>query len=376
MGRIGSRMSSSPTSMRSSRDRPQAVSERERGQRQPAGRGGDSSSTMSTDGPQRMSTGAALRLAVVVCFRDEAAHLPTLLDSIAAQTLLPEQLLLVDDGSMDASREIAERFARERRWVRTLALAPRPPSRDRLADAGELRAFLAGVARLEKPWEVVVKLDADLQLNPELFQAAAERFAADPRLGVTGTYLSARGRDGRLRREHRPADHVHGPNKFYRRACFEQIAPLPPILGWDTIDDLRARLHGWRAMSFALDSGESVHLRPMGAHDGRLRAYRRWGECAWGYGSHPLWVALGGVYRMRKRPYVLGGLNYLWGWLVAAARRHPRAESAVRRRARREELAELRERLRLGGRHPCARLRSQAQPPAGAPDAAQAQIVE
>jgi biofilm PGA synthesis N-glycosyltransferase PgaC len=321
--------------MRSSHDRSQTLG------REPPGSRADACG----DWALVMTSGATLRLAVVVCFRDEATLLPTLLDSIATQTQLPEQLVLVDDGSLDASREIAERFARERAWVRTLALARRPSAGDRLADAGELRAFLAGVACLEEPWDVVVKLDADLQLNAELFQTAAQRFVADPRLGITGSYLSARGPDGRLRREHRPVDHVLGPNKFYRRACFEQIAPLPPILGWDTIDDLRARLHGWRTMNFALDSGESVHLRPMGAHDGGLRAYRRWGECAWGYGSHPLWVTLGGIYRMRRQPHVLGGLNYFWGWLGAAVRRQPRAESAVRIQARQEELAELRQRL-------------------------------
>jgi poly-beta-1,6-N-acetyl-D-glucosamine synthase len=285
---------------------------------------------------------------VVVSFLDEAEHLPKLLASIAAQTQLPDQLVLVDDGSVDASFEIADSFAREYAWARTLRRPTRRPSKDRLVDASVLRAFQEGVKQLEEPWDIVAKLDADLELNADLFRSVRQRFAEDRGLGITGSYLSAPRRDGRLRREHRPADHVHGPNKFYRRACFEQISPLPAILGWDTIDDLRARLHGWRTESFIPDSGESIHLRPMGAHDGRIRAYRRWGRCAWGYGSHPLWVALGSVYRMRARPYVLGGLGYLSGWLAAAVHRYPRAEPAVRMQARREELAELRQRLRTG----------------------------
>jgi biofilm PGA synthesis N-glycosyltransferase PgaC len=293
-----------------------------------------------------VSSDSSLRLAVIVSFRDEAKYLPTLLASIAAQTQLPKQLVLVDDGSVDASYELAEAFAREHSWAQTARLMTQaPPAKDRLVDAAELRAFQEGVKRLVEPWDVVVKLDADLQLTADLLRSVRQRFADDPRLGITGCYLSAFGRDGRLRREHRPADHVLGPNKFYRRTCFEQISPIPPILGWDTIDDLRARLRGWKTESFVLDSGESIHLRPMGAHDGRMRAFRRWGRCAWGYGSHPLWVALGGVYRMRSRPYVFGGLSYMWGWADAAARRYPRAEPAVRTQARSEELADLRQRL-------------------------------
>jgi poly-beta-1,6-N-acetyl-D-glucosamine synthase len=292
-----------------------------------------------------MSADSRLRMAVIVSFRDEAEHLPTLLASIAAQTEPPEQLLLVDDGSADASYDIARAFARGHAWVRTLRRPRRAPSKDRLVDAAELRAFQGGVERLEEPWDIVVKLDGDLQLNAELFQAVRQHFADIPELGVTGSYLSVLGRNGLPHPEHNPRHHVRGPNKFYRRRCFEQISPLPPILGWDTIDELRARLHGWKTESFALDSGDSIHLRPVGTHDGSLRAYRRWGRCAWGYGSHPLWVVLGGVYRMRGRLHVLGGLAYVWGWADAAAHRYPRAEPAVRTQARNEELTELRRRL-------------------------------
>lgn len=294
-------------------------------------------------------------MAVVVSFRDEQRHLPTLLASIAAQTLPPELLLLVDDGSEDTSPAIARCFCERHAWARLICLPREARGSDRLADAAELSAFQRGVAEIEASWDILAKIDADLRLNPDLFAAVRSRFAADPALGITGSYLSVEGCDGHLRREHRPPDHVLGPNKFYRRDCFEQISPLPLILGWDTIDDLRARMRGWSTESFALESGESVHLRPMGAHDGRLRAFHRWGRCAWGYGSHPLWVLLGGVYRARQAPYALGGASYVLGWLSAAAHRAPRAERQVREQARQEELSELYERLLD---KPCEHVRS------------------
>src|SRR5205085_9797890 len=94
--------------------------------------------------------------------------------------------------------------------------------------------------------------------------------------------------------------------------------------------------------SFALASGETVHLRPKGAYHGRLRACRRWGRGAWAYGAHPIWVLLSGVRRLADPPYALAGLSYMFGWAVAAARRSPRAEPEVRAYARREHLLELR----------------------------------
>ena len=50
---------------------------------------------------------------------------------------------------------------------------------------------------------------------------------------------------------------------------------------------------------------------------------------------------------MRERPRVLGGVHYMAGWCLAAARRVPRAEPELRRHVRRENIARLRS-LRLG----------------------------
>ena len=64
---------------------------------------------------------------------------------------------------------------------------------------------------------------------------------------------------------------------FYRRECWDAIAPLPPIIGWDTMDEVRARMHGWRTETFSMPAGDPVHLRKMGSHDGtaaRLPACR------------------------------------------------------------------------------------------------------
>jgi hypothetical protein len=284
---------------------------------------------------------APLRLAVVISFRDEADHLPTLLGSLERQTQPADQLVFVDDGSRDGSGAMVAAHAQVHPETTVLTRERRGAAQaDRLADAPELRAFVAGVATLADDWDLVAKVDGDLRLSPSLFADVRARFAGDPRLGVTGSYLSVED-DGGRRREPHPAHHVRGPNKFYRRACYEQITPLPTQLGWDTLDDLRARASGWRTESFEATAGDTIHLRRTGSHDGQLRAFRRWGLCAWAYGAHPLAVVLGGVRRAALRPYVLGGVSYVWGWCDAAVRRHPRVEAETRAFARREDLARI-----------------------------------
>jgi hypothetical protein len=129
------------------------------------------------------------------------------------------------------------------------------------------------------------------------------------------------------------------------------------MLGWDTIDVVRARLRGWRTESFEVPGGDPLHLRTMGGRDGVLRAYRRWGRCAWSFGEHPLHALAVAVQRAGDDPPGLGALNYLAGFAWAAIRRAPRAEAEVRAYVRRDQLRRLRRRA-LGGVSPALRRRS------------------
>ena len=286
-----------------------------------------------------------MRLAAIVPFLNEERHLERTLASIAAQTRPPRQLVLVDDGSSDGSLAIAERFAHAYAWAEVMKLAPRPPARDRLARAHVVRAFSAGLGRVQAEPDVIAKLDADIDFPPGTFATLLAEFETDKRLGIAGAFLSYE-QDGQIVRERPPAEHVRGATKFYRRQCFAEIAPLPEMLGWDTIDEAKARLAGWTVRSVAIPGGDPLHLRTTGSYDGLVRGFRRHGLCAWSYGAHPLAVVLGAVARMREKPRVLGGLAYLGGWLAAGVRRLPRAEPEVRREIRRSQLERVRREVR------------------------------
>jgi glycosyltransferase involved in cell wall biosynthesis len=290
-----------------------------------------------------------LRIAIVVSFLNEERYLPTFLASVAGQTRPPDELLLVDDGSADASTAIAEAFAREHDYARALRRPRRPAARDRLANAAVVASFEWGLQQLEQEPDVVAKMDADLDLTPSLFAAVERELVGDRQLGVVGSYLCVED-GGRRRREFNPVDHVRGPNKFYRWSCFADISPLAPHLGWDTVDEVKARMHGWRSRSLELPEGDPLHMRPTGLHDGRLRAFRRWGTCAWCFGQHPLIVLAGGFTRIAERPYVLGGMNYVAGWAIAGLRRTQRVEPGVRAFVRQEKLRQARAYLRRPGR--------------------------
>lgn len=284
-----------------------------------------------------------MRIALVVPFLDEEATLGGLLETLAAQERRPDELVLVDDGSADGSGDVARAFAAEHAWTRVEQLPRRPPDRDRLAGGGALAAFASAADSIDA--DVIGKLDADLLLPPDFLAELEARFEADPRLGIAGAHLAQRDEAGVLHRLRSPAGHVHGATKLYRRACWQDIAALQAMMGWDTIDEVRARMHGWGTASFAIASGDPVHVRPMGSRDGLLRGYRRAGRAAWAYGSSPLVVALATLARTRDRPYAVAGLSFAWGWAGAAWRSVPRAAAAERAWVRAEQRRRLRRAL-------------------------------
>jgi glycosyltransferase involved in cell wall biosynthesis len=284
-------------------------------------------------------------IVAIAPFLNEEPFLPTFLESIEGQTRRPDRLLLVDDGSTDGSGQIAREFAALHDWALALQRPVRDQQGDRLSRAAVFVAFKWALAQVDEQWDVAAKLDTDLRLTPRTIETIADRLASMPDLGLAGTYLSEVGGDGVLGRLRIRPEHVHGATKFYRRECYEALSPMPAILGWDMIDEIKAGIAGWSTQSFAMPDGDPLHMRLRGGHDGLLRGFRRWGEGAWAMGEHPLHVVLHGFQRMSDPPRVIGGLNYVVGWISAALPRSPRAEPEVRAVVRRGQLQRIGRRL-------------------------------
>lgn len=284
-----------------------------------------------------------IRIALVVVFQDEERLLPTFLASLEGQSRQPDEVVLVDDGSTDASPEIAAAFAGRNPRAHVERRPPRPPEPDRLMRAAEFVAFLRGVDSIRGHYDVVAKMDGDLRLGSDLLASIEHAMSEDHRLGMVGPYLSIETDRGSTVRERCPPYHVRGPARFYRRECLKQIMPIEPILGWDVFDEAKARMHGWKTMSIAPAGGDSIHLRPVGTGDGAMRGYVRRGVGMYAAGASPLWVLLGGLVRMvRERPRVVVGATWILGYAIGSRRGIPRASREVRGYLRSEQRARMR----------------------------------
>jgi cellulose synthase/poly-beta-1,6-N-acetylglucosamine synthase-like glycosyltransferase len=267
------------------------------------------------------------RLLLITPCRDEAEFLERTLASVAAQTRPPDLWLIVDDGSTDATPEILNRWAARLPYLRLLRTGRFDgPGGDGLATAAEAVAFnraLGSVAIGE--FSHVGKLDADIELSPDYFQRLLDRSAVEVDLGIVGgTLLEDHGRGWRPTGG--PEHHVRGALKLYRRDCLEALGGcIEERLGWDTIDEVEARMRGYRTRT--LTEPTARHLRPVATRGGILRGRARLGRAAFILRYSPWWVAAKSAQVALKPPYVLGGIAYFWGYLRAAAGdRHNRVE--------------------------------------------------
>jgi glycosyltransferase involved in cell wall biosynthesis len=253
--------------------------------------------------------------------RDEEEHVEELLRSVVGQTARPAEWIFVDDGSTDKTAEILDRCCAQYPWVRVIHRVNRGY---RKAGGGVMEAFYDGYSALRcSDWNFLVKLDGDLSLEPNYFEKCFDHFAADPQLGIGGGEIYHK-IGGRLQLEHNPHFHVRGATKIYSRACWDAIGGLWPAAGWDTIDEVRANMLGWKTYSFS--DLRLLHHRFTGAADGLIRDRIKYGEICYVSGYHPLFVLARCFYRLVQKPYLIGSFATLYGFLRAHWTRPPRVE--------------------------------------------------
>lgn len=264
-----------------------------------------------------------MRYVVITPVRDEEKFVAATIAAVRAQTILPSEWVIVDDGSTDQTGRIIEEQAAETPWIRVVN---RPNRGFRKSGAGVVEAFYDGYRALQsEDWDFVVKLDGDLTFASDYFEKCLAHFDQQPRLGIGGGEIY-HDLGGELRLEVNPRFHVRGATKIYRRACWEAIGGLLAAPGWDTIDEVKANMLAWQTCSFP--ELRLVHHRITGSADGFLRNQVKHGTVCYVCGYHPLFVAASGLRRLTHKPYLIGSAAIFYGFLKGYLSGSPRVNDA------------------------------------------------
>jgi biofilm PGA synthesis N-glycosyltransferase PgaC len=116
--------------------------------------------------------------------RNEEAYIEKTIQSMIAQTVLPEKWIIVSDGSTDRTDDIVKRYTAKHRWIKLIRL---PEHRDRHF-AAKVDAFNAGYSKVKNiQHDIIGNLDADLSFEEDYIEFLLQKFYQYLDLGVAGT---------------------------------------------------------------------------------------------------------------------------------------------------------------------------------------------
>lgn len=252
--------------------------------------------------------------------RDEERLLPQLIDSMVAQKVPPARWVIIDDGSTDETGALADQAATKHAWIRVVHL---PRTRVR-AEGGE--SVTAQVLQQERwrDYDFLLRLDSDLSFDADLTSLLTDEFARDSGLGIAGPILLEEDASG-WHPIRQPEFHTRGAAKMYARACLLATGLPDAGLGWDTLDELRAMMAGYRTRHFL--HIRARHHRPQGAAGGTWKARTAAGIAAYRIGYSPVFVLARAVRLVFAASGPVGALALLNGFLRGYRERLPRPAS-------------------------------------------------
>ncbi|EEF62368.1 glycosyltransferase [Pedosphaera parvula] len=279
------------------------------------------------------------RYLIITPVRNEEANLRDTVESVARQSIRPVKWVIINDGSTDRTGVIADEAAREHDWIKVVHRKDRG---FRKSGAGVIEAFYDGYELIKgEAWDYLIKLDGDLSFATDYFEKCFARFKQDERLGVGGGMICVNTPEG-VQEEAKgdPAFHVRGATKIYRRACWEAIGGVLRETGWDTLDEVKANMLGWRTYTFR--DVPIMHHRETGGADGTWKNWVKNGRANYVVGYHPLFMLCKCALRLWERPYVIVSAGLLYGFVMGYVRRLPCSrEPDVVRYLRREQMRRL-----------------------------------
>ncbi len=259
---------------------------------------------------------------IIIPAHNEEAFISQTLESLINQTLLPKQLVIVDDHSTDGTAKVVSSYAEKYPFIRLV----KNTSEDKhLPGSKVIKAFYKGFETLDDNYDILCKFDADLIFPENYLEKVAKIFERNPKCGMAGGFCTIE-KNGEWEVENLTnKDHIRGALKAYRKECFQDIGGLKTAMGWDTADELLAQYYGWK-----INTEPSLlvkHLKPTGKTYNKAARYKQ-GEAFYSL-RYGFWLtAIASAKLAIKKRNVLLFFDYLKGFFIA---KRKKAEYLVNR---------------------------------------------
>ena len=221
-----------------------------------------------------------MKFLIIIPAHNEENNISFCLESLKKQNFQDFVCMIVNDGSTDRTAEIVNNFKNQDSRFRVLDLETSEHS----PGAKVVRTFDKGLQALDwKDFDVVCKYDADIVFPTNYLEKINQTFETNPKAGIVSglVYIKKYKSNSEIKNLRNPNEnwldfsnknnewifenlssknHVRGPIKAYRKECFEDMNGLRTVLGWDNLDILLAKKHGWEVVT--IKDLWVKHLRP------------------------------------------------------------------------------------------------------------------
>ena len=221
-----------------------------------------------------------MKFLIIIPAHNEENNISFCLESLKKQNFQDFVCMIVNDGSTDRTAEIINNFKIQDSRFRVLDLETSEHS----PGAKVVRTFDKGLQALDwKDFDVVCKYDADIVFPTNYLEKINQTFETNPKAGIVSglVYIKKYKSNSEIKNLRNPNEnwldfsnkngewifenlssknHVRGPVKAYRKECFEDMNGLRTMLGWDNLDILLAKKHGWDVVT--IKDLWVKHLRP------------------------------------------------------------------------------------------------------------------
>lgn len=214
-----------------------------------------------------------MKFLIIIPAHNEEENILPCLESLKNQTFQDFKCVLVNDGSTDKTQEIAELYKVQSTKYKVLNLE----KSEHQPGAKVVRTFNKGLEteNLEN-FDVVCKFDADIVFPSNYLEKVNEVYEKNPNAGMVSGLVYIRS-SVIPRNEESHSDflnknndwifenlssknHVRGPIKSYRKELFLKMNGLRAVLGWDNIDVMLCKMHGFETVT--IKELWVKHLRP------------------------------------------------------------------------------------------------------------------
>jgi len=258
--------------------------------------------------------------------RNEQAFIEKTIKSVISQTIIPRKWVIVNDNSIDNTCEIVHAYSTAYSFIQ-LVHGEKRIQRDFSSKVNAINTALNHLKHIQ--YEFIGNLDADISFEPFYYESILEKFQRNVKLGIAGGFIHENYNGEFKSRPNNSIRSVAGGIQMFRRKCYEAIGGFLPLEkgGEDWCAEVMARMKGWQVEAFP-EIKVFHHRHSATANMVNLRRKFISGLMDFSLGSHPLFELLKCFRRVKEKPYLIGAILRMCGFMWAYCKREKQVVSS------------------------------------------------